>query len=305
VLPPQGIAQISEPAGVTVSARLGQTTRAIVYSCDDHGVVQHESIHAYCSQTFGSTGPTWYSEGMAEMGQYWKKGQLAVDIKPTVIQYLKRSTPKKMLDIVAAGQITGDSWQAYAWRWALCHLLAMNPNYAGQFKTLGIAMMRRQPNASFESAYGVVAREISFEYDQFVRQVDNGYRADLCAWQWNRKFQFIRGTRYATTKPTAKYGWQASGVKLEAGKSYDYAAKGTWTYSPDWDPVDANGQQDGRGRLMGVIMKDYQLSEPFELGVRGTFVAPQDGDLYLRCRDRWTEIADNDGTLTVYFRFAP
>ena len=25
---------------------------------------------------------------------------------------------REMLDIVAAGQITGDSWQAYAWRWA-------------------------------------------------------------------------------------------------------------------------------------------------------------------------------------------
>ena len=81
----------------------------MVYSCDKVGVVQHEAVHAYCQQTFGDTGPTWYAEGVAELGHYWKKDQPALEIDPVVINYLKNSPPKKMLDIVAAGQITGDS----------------------------------------------------------------------------------------------------------------------------------------------------------------------------------------------------
>jgi hypothetical protein len=303
--PPEAVAKISEPAGVTLSVTLGNQTQAVVYSCDDHGVVQHEAVHAYCSQTFGSTGPTWYAEGMAEMGNYWKKDQPAVAIDPVVIDYLKKAEPKKLLDIVAAGQITGDSWRAYAWRWALCHLLANNPNYSGRFKALGIAMMTKAPGATFESVYGPVAREVSFEYDFFVRHLDNGYRADLCAWPWNRKFQYIAGSRYATCKPQARYGWQASGVKLKAGESYDYVAKGTWKIDPESDEIDANGRDDGRGRLLGIVMNDFRLGEPMDMGARGTFVAEGGGDLYLRCQEAWNRIADNDGEITVYFRKTP
>jgi len=302
---PEAVAKINEPAGVTLSVTLGNQTRAVVYSCDEHGVVQHEAVHAYCSQTFGSTGPTWYAEGMAEMGNYWKKDQPAVDLDPIAIDYLKKAEPKKLLDIVAAGQFTGDSWRNYAWRWALCYLLANNPNYSVRFKALGIAMMSETPGATFESVYGPVAREVSFEYDFFVQTLDNGYRADLCAWQWNRKFQYIPGSRYATVNVQARYGWQASGVKLQAGQSYDYAAKGTWKLEADGDEVEADGRQDGRGRLAGILMNDYRLGEPIEMGVRGTFIAAQDGDLYLRCRDDWNRIADNDGQITVYLRKTP
>ena len=111
------------------------------------------------------------------MGAYWKQGQLEVDIQPGVINYLTNAPPKKMLDIVAAGQVTGDSWQAYAWRWALCHLLANNPNYSDRLKGLGVAMMSGR-KASFEATYGDVAEHISFEYDQFVKNFGNGYRAE-------------------------------------------------------------------------------------------------------------------------------
>jgi hypothetical protein len=302
LIPPEGVAKISEPAGVTLSVRVGNLAKSLVYSCDKVGVVQHESVHAYCQQTFGDTGPTWYAEGVAEMGHYWKKDLLAVEIDPVVINYLKSSPPKKMLDIVAAGQITGDSWQAYAWRWALCHLLVSNPNYAGRFKALGVALMSQQPGYSFESVYGPLAREISFEYDFFVRHLDNGFRSDLCAWQWGRKFQYLPAQGHVTVKVAAKYGWQASGVKLAAGQAFDYAAKDTWKLQSGGDGLTADGDANGQGRLAGIIMKDFSLGEPFDLGTRGTCQAPQEGELYLRCRDGWNQIGDNDGTISVHLR---
>jgi hypothetical protein len=302
LLPAEAVAKIAEPAGVTLSRSLGRLTRSVVYACDKPGVVQHEVIHAYCSQSFGSTGPTWYSEGMAEMGQYWRKDMLAIEVDPIVIDYLQHAEPKRMLDIVAAGQITGDSWKAYAWRWALCHLLAFNPNYMGQFKNLGIALMSQQPGASFENTYGPVAREISFEYDFFVRYMDNGYRVDLCAWPWNRKFQHLRDQGHVSTKVQSGYGWQASGFKLLGGQAYDFASQGQWRVEGTGPAVDANGDGQGRGRLVGTLMNDYALSDEIELGVRGSFVAPGDGDLYLRCRDDWHRIADNAGEVTVFLR---
>lgn len=304
-LPPEAVAKIQEPAGITISVSLGNQTRSVVYSCDNHGVVQHEAIHAYCAQTFGSTGPTWYAEGMAELGQYWKKDQLAIDINPMVMNYLQQSEPQRLLDIVAADQITGDSWQAYAWRWALCQMLANNPNYSDRFKALGIAMMTGVPGASFESVYGPVARQVSFEYDFFLRTLDNGYRTDLCAWQWGRKFQVVPAARHATARVQARYGWQASGIKLQSGQSYDYVAEGTWKITADGEDLDADGRDDGRGRLVGVLMHDYQLGESFQLGSRGTLIAPQDGDLYLRCQNDWNRIADHQGNITIHFRRSP
>ena len=296
-IPAHGQAKILEGAGVTISAGTKGNIRSIVYSSDNQGVAQHEAVHAFCAQTFGSTGPTWYSEGMAEMGQYWKKGNLAVDISPYVANYLTTAEPKKLKEIVALGQKTGDSWQAYSWRWALCHLLASNPNYAKRFKTLGINLMKKR-NDSFDQAFGPIANEISFEYDQFVENFGNGYRADLCAWDWSAKPKKLSGSRKAKTKVNAQAGWQATKVLVAAGTTYTYETTGKWQFEPTGE-VDADGSSSGQGRLIGVTLKDFKLSKPFELGAKGEFTAEYDGQLYLRCQDDWLNLGDNSGMVEV------
>ena len=303
-LPSIGVAKIREPAGVTISTRIGNKVRAVVYSCDNHGVVQHEAVHAFCYQTFGSTGPVWYSEGMAEMGHYWKPGNLEVNIDPVVIDYLTNARPKKMSDIVARGQITGDSWKAYAWRWALCHLLASNPNYGKRFKTLGMNLMNKSPD-SFEQAFGEIRDRISFEYDQFVQNFDNGYRVDLCAWDWKTRGKKLSPGNRIKHTIKAKAGWQATKLLAEKGQSYDFIAQGDWSVSPDVS-LDADGApSSGQGKLIGTIFHENQLSPPFELGSNGSFIAPQNGQLYVRCRDKWNELSDNNGMLKLHVRPSP
>ena len=41
-----------------------------------------------------------------------------------------------------------------------------------------------------------------------------------------------------------------------------------------------------------------------DLGSYGTFEAPAEGNLYLRCKDRWNELADNKGAITVKLKLA-
>lgn len=303
---PAGISKIQEQAGICFSYSQGNQRRAILYSCDDHGVVQHESTHAFCTMTFGSTGPTWLAEGVAEMGNYWKQGELAVDISPIVMSYIQNAESKKqLLDIAVPGRTESGTWQDYAWRWALCHLLAYNPNYSDRFKPLAVAMMQEDPNASFEIVYGPVGREISFEYDQFLKNLDNGYRADLCAWQWNIKPRPLQGEQKLKKAIKAQAGWQATGLELVEGKSYDLAAQGYWKIAKDGSEYDAAGDTDGRGKLMGAIYHNYELSDPFPIGKRLTFKAPFGGHLVLRCQDNWNQLGDNDGELTVHFRLSP
>ena len=307
LFPAEAENKIREPAGVTLSRSLGRNRKSIVYSCDDHGVAQHEAVHAFCFQNFGSTGPTWYSEGMAEMGQYWRKDQLHVSIDQPVIDYLTNARQKKLLAIVAAGQITGDSWQAYAWRWALCHLLANNPNYSGRFRGLGIGLMKKQ-NVSFESIYGDVAPQVSFEYDQFVENFGNGYRADLCAWNWKVKPKKLRGKQRVVEIVKANRGWQATKLMVEANRKYDFATIGNWQLSQNSTEISADGES-GRGKLVGAILAQdeegwFKLSKPFDLGAKGSFTAEKTGQLCLRCGDRWTDLANNKGEIKTYLRIS-
>ena len=181
-----GAKEIRKGSGLTFTQPLNGRTKTVVYACDDHAIAQHEAVHAFCIQTFGGLGPVWYAEGLAEMGQYWKPEVRAVNIDPILIGYLNNAPKNQLAKIVAEGQITGDSWQAYASRWAICYLLAHNPNYAARFKTLGVNLMTGQTD-SFEAAYAEQAEKISFEYDLFLQNLGNGYRVDLCCWDWQAK----------------------------------------------------------------------------------------------------------------------
>lgn len=302
---PSGYAKIAEGAGVTLTQTITQGNRfqakATVYAVPDRGTPQHEVVHAYCGQNFGTTGPTWYSEGMAEMGQYWHEGDRSVNIHDVVLRYLKESSPKGLLEIVDTTSRTGDSWQNYAWRWALCHLLANNPNYMDRFHPLGMGLLTKR-DVSFEQTYGAVAKEISFEYLFFLQHLEQGYRVDLCSWDWKRKFIAPTGATVQTANIEANKGWQPSSLKVSKGQEYEYAARGTFQLGPDPVKLTAAGDEKGQGKLVGIIYNDFTLSKPFDLGDFGTFSAPADGNLFLRCQDAWGSLSDNKGRLTVQLK---
>ncbi len=303
---PFGVEKIRRGEGVCMNSRLGNQRHARLYSCADHGVIQHECVHGICHLAFGSTGPTWLSEGLAELGNYWKEGDRAIDVPAPVMVTIQNATPKrKLLEIAIPGRTDSGTWQDYAWRWALCHLLANNPNYSKRFVPLAIALMEEQQGASFESVYGPVAKEISFEYDQFLNTVGNGYRSDLTAWPWNAKFQKLGSTSEVKVKIKAQAGWQAGRVLVDAGAAYEITADGTWRIAAAGKQLDADGEADGRGRLVGAVFSDFTLSKELPLGKKTTLKAPSSGQLFLRCVDTWWELADNDGEITVTIRRAP
>ena len=301
-----GVAKIAEKAGICFNARLGKQRQSTLYSCDDHGVIQHECTHGFCHMAFGSTGPTWLAEGVAEMGNYWQEGEQAVAVDSGVMAYLQKASPKRgLLEIAQPGRTPSGTWQDYAWRWALCHMLANNPNYSDRFKPLAIALMEEQGGVSFESVYGPVAKEISFEYDLFLQTVGNGYRADKTAWPWKAKSRPLHNSN-ATLKATIRSssGWQSSGLLVTKGVAYQITSDDTWQMATVGTACDADGDVDGRGKLIGVVFSDFKLSDVIPLGVDKTFVAPADGQLLCRSNDAWTEIADNIGSLSITLRRA-
>ncbi len=303
---PMGIEKIRRGEGVCVGTTLGPRRRAVLYACADAGVVQHECVHGLCHLTFGSTGPSWLAEGLAELGNYWRENDPSVALPEPVVRYLQDATPKRhLLDIATPGKQPTADWRDYAWRWALCQLLANNPNYSDRFVPLAIGLMEGRQGVSFESVYGPVARELSFEYDQFLATLGNGARPDLTAWPWKARFRPLVGEGKRRTRVKARAGWQASGASVEQGRAYTVTTEGTWQTTAAGMPVDGDGGPGGRGRLVAAIFRDDSLTPEFPLAVAGSFTAPADGQLFLRCADAWTELGDNEGAIAVTLQCKP
>ena len=320
-LPAAALDSLRDEAGVTLTVKqtLGARWRAkgTVYATADEnlGIPQHEAVHAYCHQTFGGVGPVWYSEGVAELGNYWRKGETAVQLPDHVLRYLTTAEPQTLNEIVNGEQLTGDSGENYAWRWALAHLLAFNPNYSARFRPLGLNLMTGRPD-SFEQAYGAMRKEILFEYDFFLDHLENGLEAERIAWDWKTRFIALTGSKSLRVRIDADRGWQPSRAVLAAGDRIAYAAgdevtlseekKGDGADGSDAGPITADGGPDGSGRLVGAMFDDeaYALGEEFELGRYGEFTAPSSGRLMLRVRDDWGSLGDNDGRFDVRLKVA-
>lgn len=299
---PDGVLSIRSGGGLTLTQTMQMgsrkiDSRAVVYAVADRGTPQHEAVHAYCGLAFGATGPVWYAEGMAEVGQYWQRDDpAAVHCRPEVIQYLKNSSPKPLEAAVSRNQVTGDSWQNYAWRWALCHQLGFNPNYSKRFKPLGFALLAEE-SITFADVYGAQAQEIEFEYHLFVSNLDVGYRADLCRWDWLPRVKPIRRTG-STMTVDARRGWQAQPLLVSARDTYKITCNDEWSVD-DETKTTVDGGDDGRGLLVATVFDEGELADEIELGSDMTFIAPSDGQLVVRCRDGWGEIADNKGRVKV------
>jgi hypothetical protein len=278
-----------------------RVAKSVVYAAARLEVAQHETVHAYCHQTFGRVGPVWYSEGMAEIGRFWNRGDAALHAEPREIEFLRNNPPKSLADTLSPSQVTGDSWQNYASRWALCHFLVFNPNYSHQFRRLGCGLLAGK-DVSFERTFAATNRELFLEYSLFLRNICQGYRVDLCTWNWKKDFVRLQPERATSVTIVAGRGWQPTGLTVCPGAQHDYLATGTWQIAEKSEPVDADGDQDGNGRLVGALLKDYRLGPEFDLGINGSLPSDANGDLYLRCRNSWNRLAGDRGAVTVRFQ---
>lgn len=311
--------------------------QAIVYASAKPGIAEHEVIHAYCAQNFGATGPNWYKEGMAELAMFGEDGINGVRCPEERLANLRRQPNHPLHAVFNSGkfsqrigdsldamplpasgdrQIPLDAWTAaddenvrqareeYLWGWALCHLLAHNPNFSTRFQKLGEEYLTNR-KATFHDQFAVMNSEIQFEYRFFLEHVKVGYRADLCYWDWSAVSDPSQSPRGKKSRVLAARGWQATGLCLPANSRLQYRVSGTWSTGGSNSLTDADGDLEGGGRLVAIIMTDYQLSAEIPLGTCGELVTPTSGKLFLRCRDDWNSIGDNFGEVQVQWDLFP
>ncbi|MDA1054965.1 MAG: hypothetical protein O3C40_31465 [Planctomycetota bacterium] len=306
-----------------------------VYASSKPGVAEHELVHAYCIHTFGSSGPEWYKEGMAEMAVKGSNRESGIQCSAQQSATLRAGDGTSLAKIFATGstglriatslrrmmddpttqgqhvrpevwtQIDADNVaqarDEYLHSWAFCYMMLHNPNYSKRFRSLGNVFIAEQRNA-FDDFFAPVRDKIEFEHQLFLKHASVGYRVDLCSWDWNHRFTTSVAGETQKTRVVAARGFQASGVTVNRDTRYDYQTEGRWSLSADGQQTDADGGENRAGQLVGVVLDDRTLGEPFLLGISGTFQPATSGNLYLRCHDAWNEISDNTGQMTVTIR---
>lgn len=294
----------------------------------------HEGTHAFMVTFLGGCGPGWYMEGTAELMATHRLDdlrRLTLRIMPrerTEVPMLGRF--KLIRDAVAEGRSLSfaDVMQidnreqlgneAYAWCWAAAKFLDTHPRYRGRFQRLKKHVRDPEFNRIVRKEFDRDWSDLIAEWPAFVHSLDYGYDFERMAIKFRQGTRLTNGPRSVTI--AADRGWQSSGVRLDAGKSYRVTASGRYQIaSSDIDgvaetwPCEPGGvtieYHDGKplGMLLGAIVSrtaeasaaHATLADEFDIGLNATITPAANGTLYLRVNESPSQLTDNRGELAV------
>lgn len=292
-------------------------------------LVLHEGVHGFMSSMLGGTGPPWYREGMAELlaTHRWKNHKLVVGYMPRSrdevpywgrIKIIKEEFAagrgKMLREIMRYDQSAHLRLEPYAWCWAAAAFLDGHPVYRNRFRQLASKVTDTTAffSRDLEAQFAGQMRELDEEWQLFVVNIDYGY--DLV----RNRVTYAPGIR----KPgvdgrsftvASDRGWQSTGMRMEAGKSYRINAQGRFQLrqQPDiwWCEPGGITLRYTNNRPIGMLMGNIRLDEPqpglanlgnpIPIGLSRRIIAAGDGTLYLKINDHPGELADNLGQVMV------
>jgi hypothetical protein len=294
----------------------------------------HEGTHAFMTAFLGGCGPGWYMEGTAELlGTHRidpQSGELTLGVMPRSRDEVPMLGRIKLIDDAKANHRTLTftevlaldgrrqlGTEAYAWCWAAARFLDSPPRYRERFRTLRANVKDPNFNDIVRQKYAKDWADLNVEWQAYIATLDYGFDFERMAIDFEPGKPFVGPAQTITIR--ADRGWQSSGVKLEAGKSYEVTATGRyqiaadqggdmrpWISEPGGVTIDYH---DGRplGILLGAIdCRDKPaaganptFANPVVIGLRTTLKPTVSGTLYLRVNDSASKLDDNGGTITV------
>jgi hypothetical protein len=294
----------------------------------------HEGTHGFMNTVLGSCGTPWFMEGNAELlGTHrWQDGKLTLNYMP----HNRDEVPdlgrvKLVQDDVTAGRyravgdIVNDAEKgfidngSYAWCWAYAAFLDGHPKYRTRFRALQKQVRNAKFNDEFRKAYRVDLPNLGREWLVFAHELEYGTDVARTTIDFRPGRPLASGAK-GTATIAADHGWQSSGIRLEAGKTYRVRATGRYQIAAQSDatgaakpwPCEPGGitiryyRGKPLGMLVGAIEPDVlplgatpPMLEPITVGADTTITPKTTGTLYLRVNDSNGELADNAGSLTV------
>jgi hypothetical protein len=295
----------------------------------------HEGTHAFMVSYLGGCGPGWYMEGSAELLATHRinerTGELTLRIMPRDrvevpmlgrIKLIRDAFDSgRLLSVPAVMRIDNRKQlgnEAYAWCWAAARFLDSHPRYRDRFRSLKEYVLDHQFNDIVRRQYVDDWSDLTAEWPAYIATLDHGYDFARMAIEF-RAGKLLRDSPQKVTI-AADRGWQSSGVRLEANKSYRIVADGRYQIAAEktgdaatpW-PCEPGGvtieYHNGKplGMLLGAIdgrddagqAEKATLADAIAIGLEATVSPPADGTLYLRVNDSAGRLGDNSGTLTV------
>jgi hypothetical protein len=289
----------------------------------------HEGVHGFMSTFFSTTSPPWHCEGMAELlaTHRWENGRLSVAYFPQN----KRDVPmlgriRIVQDEVAGGRILplekilsygANAHQEnvpYGWCWAAAAFLDGHPRYRDRFRELNRTETGSGLNKALREAFADDWHQLCDEWLIFVTAIEHGHDLASSAIQYGEGKPLPPGG--VKVSIAANRGWQSSGIRLEAGQTYNICATGRYELNREegeriwWcEPGGITLQYvEGQplGMLLGAVHPDGNLSStrsgllsPEPVGLEKRLTPRQSGTLYLKINDRSSGLSNNVGKLNI------
>ena len=189
----------------------------------------------------GTGGPPGYMEGMAELlaTHHWQDGQLSVAYFPAhpeevqqhgrieiIRNALAAGHRRGLDDVLMMRGLTVIDNDIYGWSWGLAAFLDGHPRYRDRFRTLHQFLRGADFEAEFRRLYAADWDQLNAEWQAFVTALDYGYDFERMAIDFRAGRPLAAGDGRATID--VEHGWQSTGLRLEAGKTYDLSASGRY-----------------------------------------------------------------------------
>ncbi len=289
----------------------------------------HEGTHWMMWRKYGSQGPPWLAEGMAEwMGTHrWNGQELHMGIMPTsrdevpywgrtklIQEQLATGVAPTLETILRYSNTAHQQTDAYAWSWAAVVFLKYHPDTADVFAKLLQRSWRTSDEANRWLFQQLRSRwpEVREQWQETLGDLDYGFDVQRGLRKMSRDVQPLNQPQTLTVD--AADGWQSTGLTVPNGAQITIEATGEyivgqlpqpWRCTPAGVSLEYyRGQPLGRLMMTTVtpLSREPQFSKPlvvYSVGSGGAFTLIEGGEVLMRINESLGGMADNSGTLRV------
>lgn len=289
----------------------------------------HEGTHCFCYYNYGTLGPPWLAEGLAEYLALhrWQDGQLEMAARVSnkeEIEYWGRvklvqdawfdGQPLALDQVLALKPADFPATESYAWSWVAVSLFANHPQLKHEFHQV-LQDLPRQNVASWNQqllrAVPLDAEQLEVQWQVDVSEMQYGFDFEKTAIQWTNVDANL-SQPWKMNVP-ADGAWHQSPFELSAGV-WKMTVTGQFRITDEGQPVisgpDGISLAYAQGARLGMVQcavpgengllkRSSSLTRPMNAGSEFELTIAQPRQVFFRVNDDPSQLGDNQGQVTV------